>query len=467
MEKMRDLGPVVFPYYGGYNAELSPNTEKVFTARRSETLNKNPEAELDHYEEIEKYIQNFLPEYRKEAESLAAQAGKMDKETRLSICIPVAGHQEGKNIYESLKNYTYQDADSKIFEIVLFVNHPEADKSGNKIKPDDTLDEIERFKKDFPEMNVKVMYSALPLEKAKIGYIRKILDDSALLRHHERGKNIEDLIIVSNDADNKGVSPEYVDNFIKHFDSNPKVEAMLGQLDWDPESYVKYPLIHIGTRLFQYLDTIIRHESGRMPSSGANFAFRSSIYAGVGGYIEDTDIAEDVALGRAIISARKRDDCVKFAGARASRLYTSSRRVVKSLGEGLVPIEQWEKGFGPFDDEVRKFELGQGQNLAYNNPEVLEKFKIDLEKIVNVTLNVYERGAKRGKDHPFYKRAIGWLGIHYQLDESGEVRITEMDSLINGLKRYEKEGVELRDRKSGKKNTTEGSKEARRTREPF
>ncbi|MCX6790865.1 MAG: hypothetical protein NTV62_01575, partial [Candidatus Gribaldobacteria bacterium] len=120
-------------------------------------------------------------------------------------------------------------------------------------------------------------------------------------------------IIVSNDADNKGVSPKYLENFIDKFEENPKADGFSGQLDWDTEAYTKYPLVHIGTRLFQYLDIETRHQTGHIPTPGANFAFRSSIYSAVGGYIEDTNLAEDVVLGQAILDARKSRKAVQFA----------------------------------------------------------------------------------------------------------------------------------------------------------
>jgi hypothetical protein len=80
---------------------------------------------------------------------------------------------------------------------------------------------------------------------------------------------------------------------------------MLGQLDWDPEVYAKYPIIHAGTRLFQYLGARGRRNSGRMPSSGANFAYKSSIYAAIGGYLPDLQGGEDIALGQAITEGVK------------------------------------------------------------------------------------------------------------------------------------------------------------------
>ena len=203
--------------------------------------------------------------------------------------------------------------------------------------------------------------------------------------------------MVSNAADNKGVSQYYVNNFIKKFDENPKVDGFLGQLDWDTEAYIDYPVAHVGTRLFQYLGTIGRHRSGRMVSSGANFAYRSSIYAAIGGYAE-VQGGEDVAVGMSIVRARGNDiDRIKFAGAGASRLYTSSRRAIDAVKKGLAPVEQWDRGFSAFDDEVRKKMDTSTSEIDYDDVDNLNRLREDIQLVVNRTLSVYEKGERLGK----------------------------------------------------------------------
>ncbi len=422
--------------------------------RRSKTLNENPRAKLDHFAETETYIQSFSPEYRKRVESLAGQVPPMSERTKLAVCIPVAGHQEGKNIYQSLESYTYQTAAPEEYELVLFVNHPEKERNDKQIKPDETLSEIERFQKDHPEIPVRVIYSALPLHDANMGTIRKLLNDSVLLRNHARGNKAPDLIMVSNDADNKGISPDYVKNFIEKFEKNPDKDAFMGQLDWDPEAYVQYPLIMVGVRLFQYLDLIQRKKFGRLPSSGANFAFRSSIYSAIGGYAPETHLAEDVAFGRAIKEGRKNVGAVGYGGARVSRLYTSARRAVDAFKSGRVPYEQWANGFGAFDDEIRKFSLStSAERVNYRDPQEQMRLKEGVEKVINRTLDLY--APKIRKNSPDFCKAIGLLGIKYTLDSKGDAKISDISMLVRGLEKYQNYGVALRDAKSAKPGAKE------------
>lgn len=458
-----------FTYYMdhyGYNGGGSPKdrAEKLayFEKNRSITLKENPNAKLDHFKEIKMYLDKQDPIYLERVKKLADQTEKMEKDCKLCACIPVAGHQEGKQIYESLENYTYQTAKREDFELVLFVNHPEKDKEGKILNATETLSEIERFKKDHPEMKVRVMYEVLDNAEARIGLIRKMLSDSTLVRQQERGQDANDLIMVSNDADNKGLDPRYIQTFINNFEKNPEADGLLGQLDWDPESYQKYPAIHVGTRLFQYLSAIGRHRNNRMVSSGANSAYRSSMYAAIGGYMDSKEGGEDVAIGEAIVAARADNrNSFAFAGTE-TRLFTSSRRSISVLLEyGLAPVEQWDKGFSVHDDKVRMLEMKEGNKIDYKDPETLQKIKTSLEDVINRTLDVYEVEQKLGKNNPFYRKAVGWMGIKYNLDNKGNVIITDMTSLVKGLEKYQIQGKLMRDARSGKIEAIEQLKSLR------
>lgn len=433
--------------YGG-----KPREEilKILGKNRSETLKSNPNAVLDSHKEVQMYFDKQESRYVSELQELANQITESPSDNlRAIVCIPVAGHQEEGSIYNTLFNYTYQDAPKDQYEILLFVNNPVTDKNGKPLSSDKTLAEIARFKTDHPDIPVRVVHKTFPLNQVNIGNIRKYGTDIALLRNNQRGPDAPDIVLISNDADLKGIAPTYISNFIQRFDKDPEVDGMLGQLDWDPEAYTKYPLLHVGTRLFQYLTVIGRHKSGRMPSSGANFAFKGSIYAAIGGYIPDAAGGEDIAVGWGIIEGRQNPNRIKFGGARVSRLYTSARRAIHALQEGIAPINQWEKGFSAFDDEIRKIQSGTGTDINYDDKTQIAQLKVGLEQVINQTLDSYEAGEKLGKNSPFYRQALRYLGIQYQV-KNGQVVITNMDPLIRGLKTYKQIGVILRDIKSGK-----------------
>ena len=119
-------------YY--YNAPPSDEEKKGYEARLAKSLKGNPDAILNPGLVQKAYLDSLSAEYKEKVQLLAEQAGSMSPECKLSICIPVAGHQEGENIERTLSCYLNQSADPATFEIVLFVNQPDVDATGNLLK---------------------------------------------------------------------------------------------------------------------------------------------------------------------------------------------------------------------------------------------------------------------------------------------------------------------------------------------
>jgi len=440
LEKTREI----HPYLDGYFADDKKNREH-YQKRRSPRLVENPNAELNHYQEIDDYLAKQANNWKNNLESLSRQiTAPMDEKCRIAVCIPAAGHQEGKNIFHTLEQYKNQKnkdgqpIDPRLFEIVVFVNYPE-DK-----KPDETKEEILRFQKENPNIRVQMAYKALPRNETHIGTIRKYATDLALLRHHERGEKTEDLIIISNDADCNELSSEYINTFLEKFETNKKVDAFMGKIDWDKEAYVKSPLIHIGTRFFQYLDITYRHHKDKIRrtigSSGANFAMKSSIYAAVGGYDENDSIAEDRHLGSMIKSARQGSSTypIEYAGAK-SYIYTNARRAVNALKQGLSPAEQWGTDFGP-DDILRETKWTVDGTVELDSSEYREKLRAGIERFINRTIHVYRLSPTSWET----KKALRFLGVKYKIEKkAGEdtVVINDVSKLIAGLKDYQRKNI--------------------------
>ncbi len=424
-----------------------PERLKSFEERISPRLRENPYAKLDHNLEIADYYKRQKKENVDHAEALASQVGEMNPECRISVCVPVAGHQEGKNIYSTLEWYAKQcnadntPIDPSTYEVVLYVNHPE-DK-----EPDSTLEEIKRFQEDHPTVPVKVMYEALPRDNANMRFIRKSLNDATLARQQDRSKateNAPDLIMVSNDADCIGMSPYYLARLTTQFDEAEKRGVILdgigGKLDWDPEAYRQYPFVHTETRFFQYLNDQFRNPRGgpgpAVQSSGGNFSFKSSIYAAVDGYRlnESKNVGEDSDLGRDIKSARTNQHTLAYGG-KHSLVYTDARRSVEAFRQGISFSDQWSNmAFSP-DDELRnpKNEVDEGENISeiLGNTEKLNGFKARIEDMVNRTASSW--GMHAGDQH--LQRALGMLGVNYH-QENDRVVIDSIDNLTHGLKEY-------------------------------
>lgn len=452
------LSPVEQAYYFG--GSLSNEQKVLLQERFSAALRENPDANLDARTEIEGYLARLEDSHRERIQELAHSVEPMKPECELSICIPVAGHQEEANIERTLSSYLHQTANPDSFELVLFVNHPDSDENGNPITSDGTLEKISAFKEAHPEINIRVMSAILPRDEARIGNIRKLLNDANLVRTQERG-GAKDTILVSNDADTKGVSPQYVQNFVRKFEGKD-VDGLMGQLDWDPEAYIRNPLVYIGTRLFQYIDALNRRVEGGAGSSGANFAFRSSIYAAIGGYSQDRRIGEDVDLGRRIKLAREGAEThtpIAFAGTHASRIYTSARRAEHAVRSGLSAVEQWDQGFSAFDDEVRKTKWEDtGAPPDYDDPAVVGILTGELETTINRTLKVMSTWQDRERYETNVRRALGWIGVKFERDGDYAIRITDATRMFQNLKDYQREGMRSLARKTGAVKETSPAK---------
>ena len=426
--------------------EGGPRDTEGHLARMSPRLreNDNADVELDQQEELDWYWSQHTPEHQQRITTLVDQTPPMSPDVAVSVAIPVAGHQESNNIYRTLSAYLNQDLERNKFEIMLYVNHPETDKDGRPTSAQATLDEIARFKADYPDMNVQVIYEKLPRSDARIGLIRKNLNDAIARRAQIRGGG--DLVVVSNDADTSSTADTYLGNFVEKFEENPNVDALLGQLDWDNETFMRYPEIHVGTRLFLYTSIQYRQFGGGLGSSGANFAFRLKTYAGVGGYNADARVGEDVQLGHAFAAARQGAGTKKpvgFAGNAASRLETSARRSVYVLETfDDAPINQWDYSFGADDDAVRGGVLSRPLP-DYTNPADRAAIVTSTENIINRSLKVYgenfETDASGRKRHAnkYLERSLRFCGLEFEWDDDGKIHITNADRMFDGLIRFQ------------------------------
>lgn len=491
--KQSEPTPEPNPYVYNY---LGPPSERDLEGRYvSERLRDDPNARLNFGEESRDYFESLPEEYRKEVEQAALESAPMSRLSTTSVVIPVNGAQEGPNIYQTLQGYTHQTdtsgkpLDPGTYEVVLFVNHPD------DVEPDNTLQEIRRFQRDYPDVPIRVIYKKPPREQANIGQIRKFATDVVIRRAQMRGEE-DDLTIISNDADNVGISPRYISNMSgKLGNGDEGVDGVLGKLDWDPRAYAISPKLLVGERMTQYLDALIRHlpergdaqpsQSGTntpeditytesagdqtrsIGSSGASFAFRGSTYCAVGGYRGELKIAEDVGLGRDFEAARAGGDNYPIAyGGAGTELYTSARRSLGgAISKGLAPVLQWRDDFTA-DDRVRDLSpseiydrLSELEPSAYDrldNPDYQSGFRASIEEYLMQTFRVYNLSlTDDDKGGKLVRRTMGFLGIRYKLVDDPEgidgkrIEITDMSRLINGLKRFQRNGLEIFKRKIG------------------
>lgn len=94
--------------------------------------------------------------------------------------------------------------------------------------------------------------------------------------------------------------------------------------------------------------------------------------------------------------------------------------------------------------------MEDGPKINYDDKDTLVKLKNSLEEVINKTIDQYEEGEKLGKNSRYYRRALSWLGVGYELDKNKNIRITDMTPLVEGFKKYQVQGKLIRDARSGK-----------------
>lgn len=356
--------------------------------------------------------------------------------TCVSINIPVAGHQEWHNIYQSLSSYSEQwknlgeYAWEDTFELNLFVNSPEPS-SENAYNWDKTLSEVERFRCDYPDIWVNVSARRLPTEYQDIGIIRGIITDLSLMRDTIQSHHI----IVSHDADQVCIHPHYIKKIIEIF-WNSDVQIFGWKVDDDPTTFLNHPDLFILERLQRF------QSKKHINTPGANSAYRASAYMRVGGYgpVEEK-CGEDNDLWQRIILNSWDKEKLGYYGwnGRVLRVVTQWRRKVDLLLRyGKIPWRHaWEEihedgtsgfvDFGP-DDAYRSLNIAPDitklssilqDNESWNKflqiiaPHIFEKIRFhvgDFASAENLAQTLYGTDdEKREEIHCIFRDGIQTL----------------------------------------------------------
>ncbi|MBI2601200.1 hypothetical protein HYW42_04545 [Candidatus Daviesbacteria bacterium] len=429
-------------------ADIISTPDNPFTLRQvslvdrvaaSPTLLQNPNAKLDPVTERRSYLQRQDPKYLAQLKRLDSQIGKsMRPETEAVVCIPVAGIQEARNIFKTLKLYSEQTLDSKKFELIVFVNAPESQMQSKKDAYKATVVEVKRAGKTFPRLNIRLVAATLPDEQVKIGNIRKIQTDLALIRTENAGV-YKDILLLSNDADCEGLNPQYLEEYLKYFREHPDKEGAVGNLLFDPQSFTRFPAVHAKTEFVNLLDKR-GFINGNVNLFGANSVMKSSIYSAIGGYPSALKTGEQEWTGKTIRSLRKAKGTLGYAGD-GTVLITNNRRGLSSYLEGQG--RQIPFGDTSAEAKMRALDVNQFPMFDYSNPAKVEQLKAEITQILNKVINGYEEGEHLGKNSWFYRTHLEMVGIQYTIigdpkDIHGSrIVITDMSRFIERSRRMQ------------------------------
>lgn len=420
---LAERAPLVgYPYYGG--PEFGLLDRKEYKKRIDKELIRNPELDLSGNDLgiIKRYLEKQNRQYLNELEEMVRQLEPMDKKIEAVITIPA--YREGKNLKKTLEKYAKMRNPEK-FEIMVLENHPKNQER------DETKEVVETFKAAHPEMKIRLLYKVFDKRPA-IGQVRKYLVDSVLLRK-KQAEVERSLPIISHDADLEDISENYVEDIIRAFRNNPRLDAVAGKWDYPMESFRQMPVFYATQRLWHYFDIVFRYNYLKSPELiGRNSAFRSGIYAAIGGYNPQAQLAEDLEIGWLIKEARKYKPA-RIQYLNRAWLKSSPRRAVVKMISGGRLIQQ----YGDFhvNEEVRRASL----------EELLrEKRDFDENRFRQEVQVIYDhygrwRRSKKGwiEDEYFersFRRAMDFLGVKYEVVDD-RVIITDLSKLKERLKK--------------------------------
>lgn len=370
----------------------------------------------------------------------------MEENCRIVITIPA--RQEGKIIKGALEKFLNQKdrsgnlIDPALFEIVLVDNHPENEPA------DDTKQQVDEFMRNHPEIRLSYAHKAWKSGEGNVGRARKYATDLALFRDSNRSRQNGDLILVNNDADIDGLSDEYVFEMINQFDTYKDVDAVAAKWTLPPEALAK-PNLRAAERLWYILDRVIQKDLAGIPGGrnirapgliGRNSAFRTSIYAAVGGFNPNATLAEDLEMGWMINQGRGNDP-TRFKFVNRAEVVSNPRRFLAAWFQN-TPLIQMYGGFHE-NTAVRSMD---NQQLLASVPDTLDSARFETEadalwRAAKDPQGQYSWLGPRFDD--LFKRTMEFMDVDYQIEDRldadgvtrSHVKITETARLVAGMAR--------------------------------
>lgn len=343
--------------------------------------------QLDLAEQAEWYAarlaDDFGPEYVEEVRRIIdsdPRISNLPDATRAIIAIPVGAAYEQDNIYNTLSLYARQQKVGEgEFSVALGVNNIEGitDDPQQRARVEKTLSEIERARRDFPQLNIIALRYEVPQEEVDrhgsiIGLVTRRLYDAVALAagEHAASHGTSDILMVRNDADSRGISPVYVERLLKGADVMPNALAFTGESILDVTRLMP---THPGLALTLGFDAMLARLSPDR-TGGANFAVKLGAYCGMRGLgsaqgggtgSDDLAIGDRINAARGYASSTGSYGTSGYASGTTSSDSPIDRRPVRFVGASLEStgerqIRAYTAGRNPVHHAWDDFSSGDG-----------------------------------------------------------------------------------------------------------
>jgi len=265
-----------------------------------------------------------------------------------TVCIVlIPCHLDEDNLRRSLQSFLGQDHDN--FEIIIFLN------AGPETSEQDFFDESRRLEAEIAEVaqegDLRIHSFAQHFTKKPVmGDLRAILSEVACIC--AKSAEVNNPILINNDADTVFIHPNYIGIYEDHFRNNQRTDYATGPINWDaeynhPDAMSKeIPELLIEQKLDQLAFIFVQKFYGSKFHYPANLAVRASSYMASGGFDKSMSCFEDASLTSSILSMRADSMYGEPAFGRdvvtAARLSTSARRSLSTILERQSMYDQWE-----------------------------------------------------------------------------------------------------------------------------
>jgi len=274
--------------------------------------------------------------------------------------------------------YGQQDSKESIDStmILLHVNWIDADLNNpdKAAKIQKTRDEIDRARRDYPDLRIVVMESEWSRAKLDqggygdrlIGHVSQKMYDVAMKSVKQgvdegRVQPDDDVLIIKNDADALGMDKRYLEKMIRTFEEHPENDVFTGAIRWGAHRSRDLPGFGFVTQ-FNELTRIAaqrKNVDAFQSSFGVNTAVRMSSFAAVGGigHYSDQEQSEpdDLAIGLRLYNARNANTRSADDGQSGRRriLARAKRRGLRNYGSSSSPAYVTPNNSGGANDYHR------------------------------------------------------------------------------------------------------------------
>lgn len=353
-------------YYYGY----SSNPERLRQFREQECsprLNRDPHARLNPRRELDwhrdQLRQKVGADYLARIDQAVADAPELDNlrpDTKAIVTIPVAAAYESDNIYRTLASYANQDGELDRTTVLLHVNwfDSAASDPAKAANIQKTRDEIERARRDFPQLSIATMFEQWEEAKKQrgeygegiIGHVARQMYDAAMMSVQKamregRMDNNREVMLIRNDSDAQGIRRSYLRSMINTFDAHPENDVFTGAIRWGTERHSDLPGFAFVSNFREVMHIATKRRGVHVwpPTVGINTAVRMSTFAAVNGVGYDpvrTGIGtDDYNIGGRIKDARQFDIWRVRALRRFRNLRSNSGEIPAMRNQYGYPID--------------------------------------------------------------------------------------------------------------------------------